>query len=163
MLKNCKDNIPYCKAAIFSCGCCTYATTIYSDTELLEVTTELFCNKCNGACDRNYDAGVIYRDDIDAEIPLHMQMTIFPNGKHHCDNQVEHTGSIHWSEQLVNCPVCKKDSMHFTKYTTGENILLFYEQCVDAAKPAHPPIEWIEKSGNKIIVISGNGEGFSAT
>ena len=92
-----------------------------------------------------------------------MQMTNFPNGKHHCDNQVEHNSSINWAEQLVNCPICKKDSMLFTTYTTGENILLFYEQCVEAAKPAHPPIEWIEKSGNKIIVISGNGDRFSAT
>ena len=162
-MKSLKHNGLYCKAAIFTCGCCTYSTTVYSDTEWLKVTEKLFCNKCNGACDRNYDAGIIYRDDIDEEIPLHMQMTQLPEGKHHCDNCTEHNSRSHWTEQLVDCSVCKKNTMLFTKYTTGENILLFYEQCVEAAKPVHPPIEWIEKNGHKIIVISGNGQGFSAT
>lgn len=92
-----------------------------------------------------------------------MQMTQLPEGKHYCDNCTQHNSRIHWSEQLVDCPVCKKNTMLFTKYTMGENILLFYEQCVEAAKPVLPPIEWIEKNGHKIIVISGNGQGFSAT
>ena len=162
-MKKFKPEIQYCEAAIFTCICCNYATTIYSDKEWLEVTEELFCNKCNGACDRNYDAGVIYRDDIDAEIPLHMQMTSMPDGKHHCDNCRQHNSRIHWTEQLVHCHTCKKDTLLFTEYTMGKNILLFYEQCVDSAKPTHPPMEWLQKNGDKIIVIGGTGEGFSST
>ena len=162
-MKNFKNNSPYCKSALFTCKCCSYATTIYSDTEWLQVTEKLFCSKCNGACDRNYDAGIIYRDDIDEEIHLHMQMTQLPEGKYHCDNCTEHNSLIHWTEQLVNCPVCKMNTMLFTKYTTGKNIVLFYEQCVEAVKHVHPPIKWIEKKGHKIIVINGLGEGFSAT
>ncbi len=162
-MKSFKYNIPFCKAATFTCHCCSYATTIYSDREWLQFTEKLFGNESNRDCDRNYDAGIIYRDDIDEEISLHIQMTQLPESKHHCDNFSNNNSRIHWTEQLVDCLVCKKNSMLFTKYTTGENILLFYELCVESAKPVHPSIEWIEKNGNKIIVISGNGQGFSAT
>ncbi len=50
--------------------------------------------------------------------------------------------------------------MLFTEYTVRKNILLFYEQCVDAAKPADPPMLWIEKNGGKKFDISGTERGF---
>ena len=153
---------PFCKSATFTCNCCAYSTTIYSDIEWLDVTEELFCDECNGDCYRNCDAGMIYRDDLDEEVPLHMQMTTLPAGKHQCDHCIQHNSRIHWTEQLVHCHHCDKDSMLFTEYTVGENILLFYEQCVDAAKPADPPMLWIEKNGGKKFDISGTGEGFSS-
>ncbi len=158
-----KPGTPYCKSALFTCDCCAYSTTIYSDVEWMEVTEKLFCDQCNGACDRNYDSGIIYRDDLDVEMPLHMQMTSMPADKHHSDHCSLHNSRIHWTEQLVHCHACDKATMRFTAYNTGENILLFYEQCVDQAKPAHAPMEWIEASGNKIIVIGGTGSDFSAT
>jgi hypothetical protein len=159
---NRNDKIPYCKAAIFTCNCCVYSTTIYSDTEWLEVTESLFCKKCKGTCEDNCDTGIIYRDDIDEENPLHMQFANLPAGKHHCDNCVD-SNQIHWTELIVHCHACNKDTMLFTAYCIGKNILEFYEQCLDQSKPDYPLMMWIDKEGNELFVISGTGAGFSST
>lgn len=161
-MNNTNQNKLYCKAAIFTCNSCQYSTTIYSDTEWLPVTENLFCDKCKGACNGNYDTGVIYRDDLDEECPLHGQFANLPAGKHHCDHCVVSTRT-HWTELIVHCHECNKDTMLFTAYTVGKNILEFYEQCIDQRKPEHPPMMWIGKEGNEIFIISGTGAGFSAT
>ena len=100
--------------------------------------------------------------DADEDIPLHRQCARLHADKQDCDKCIN-LAEIHWTEIIVCCHKCDKESMMFTEYTVGKNILLFYEECVDLAKPSYPPIEWIEKNGDKIFVISGTGEGFSST
>ncbi len=153
----------YCKSAIFTCTCCCYATTIYSDTEWLLVSESPSCVKCKGACKKMDNQGIIFRNDIDEDFPLHMQMCRMPGGKQHCESSIHHDSRINWTELLVNCPICLENTMLFTAYITGKHILQFYEECVDSAKPSHPNIEWIKDGGNKYIAINGPGSKFSAT
>jgi len=159
---NINRNKLYYKAAPFTCNCCQYSTTVYSATEWLKTTEKLFCNECKGACKKNCDTGIIYRDDIDEACPLHMQFANMPAGKQHCDNCV-HPTQLHWTELIVHCHECNKESMLFTAYTIGKNMLEFYEHCVDESKPGYPPMMWIDNEGNEIFVIGGTGADFSAT
>lgn len=152
----------YCKSAIFTCTCCAYATTIYSDTEWIAVAEELYCETCKGDCKRNCDGGIIFRDDIDPDFPLHMQMTCLPEGLHHCENNLQ-PGRAHWTIQLVNCPHCVQNTMLFTAYNTGKHILQFDEACVDNAKPSHPNMEWVKDGADKYFILNGPGSDFSAT
>ena len=161
-MNNANENNPYCKAATFTCNCCKYSTTIYSAAEWLEITEYLFCDECKGGCERNCDTGIIYRDDIDEACPLHMQVANMPAGKHQCDKCI-HSSQLHWTELIVHCHECNKESMVFTTYCVGKNTLAFYEQCVDEAKPQYPPLMWIDNEGSEIFVIGGTGAGFSAT
>ncbi len=155
----------YCKSAIFTCYCCGYRTDIYSNQEWLDLTKDETCTKCESAHNKHFDSGIIYRHDLgdaDEEIPLHGQCAHLPADKQDCDQCINRT-EIHWTEIIVCCHKCDKESMTFTEYTEGKNILLFYEQCVDLAKPCHPKMLWINKDGHQIFVISGTGEGFSST
>lgn len=153
----------YCKSATFTCTCCAYTTTIYSDTKWLLVSENPSCLKCIGDCNKIDNQGIIFRDDIDEEFPLHMQMCRMPNGKQHCENSIHHDSHIHWTELVVNCPNCVQYTMLFTAYITGKHILQFYEECVDSAKPSHPYIDWVKPGCNKYWDISGPGRNFSAT
>lgn len=153
----------YCKSGIFTCYCCAYSTTIYSDTEWLKFTIDPTCNKCHGNCNNNYNQGIIYRNDIDKTIPLHMQLACMPVGINCCENCTGYNEKMHWTKLEVRCHNCKKNTLLFTEYIAGKNILQFYEQCVDFAKPSHPRMRWINKIGDSIFVISGPGEGFSST
>ena len=152
----------YCKSATFTCTCCAYTSTIYSDTEWIAAAEELNCDTCKGDCNRNCEAGMIFREDIDPDYPLHCQMTCLPEGLHCCERNIQ-PGRVHWTVQLVNCPHCEENIMLFTAYITGKHILQFYEECVDSAKPSHPNIEWIKDGGNKYIALNGPGSDFSAT
>ena len=53
--------------------------------------------------------------------------------------------------------------MEFSEYTGGKNIALFNEWCQDWAKPSHPKMDWIDKSGASIFIVSGIGESFSSS
>ena len=130
----------YCKSALFTCTCCSYSTTIYSDTEWLAVTYDPTCDKFKGICDTRSNQAHIFRDDIDEEFPLHFQLALMPDGKQFCEYASAAVEHVHWTTLLVSCPVCDDDSMLFTQYRQGENILEFYEQCVDDKKLAHPPL-----------------------
>ena len=156
---------PYCRVAIFSCNCCNYKTDIYSNLDWLNTTEEKICNQCKKAYNKHFDAGNIWRHDlgsVDQDIPLHMQFVSLPAEMQNCDKCINRT-SIHWTEILAHCSKCDTDSMTFTEYTEGKNIHLFREWCLDFAKSSHPLMEWINKDGHQIFVISGTGEGFSST
>ena len=71
----------YCKSALFTCICCSYTTTIYSDTEWLEVSDNPSCNSCNGNCEGKSGQAFVFRDDIEDDFPLHMQGCLMPEGK----------------------------------------------------------------------------------
>lgn len=155
----------YCKAASFNCNCCGYATDIYSNSEWLTVTEEKICKKCKGAYNRHFEQGVIYRHDLnDAEndISLHIQFTTLPDNKQDCGQCIKRN-SIYWTESLIFCQYCNKNSMIFSVYTEGKNIADFKEWCRDSAKPAHPIMEWIDEHGHLIYVFSGWGDSFSAS
>lgn len=164
-MNNFNPQKPYCKAAIFTCNCCGNKTDIYSNQEWLDIVKEDICTKCKSAHNKHFDAGIIYRHDLgdeDEDIPLHRQCARLHADKQDCDKCIN-LAEIHWTEIIVCCHKCDKESMMFTEYTVGKNILLFYEECVDLAKPSYIPIEWIEKNGDKIFVISGTGEKFSSS
>ncbi len=155
----------YCKAALFTCTCCGYKTDIYSDLEWLGLIKEEICTKCESAHNKHFDAGIIYRHELgdeDENIPLHIQCARLPVDKQDCDQCINRT-EIHWTEIIVCCHKCDKESMLLTEYTTGKNILLFYEQCLDRAKPSHPSIEWIDKTGFQYFDLTGPGRDFSST
>ena len=154
---------PYCKSALFTCTCCSYSTTIYSDNEWLGVTDDPSCNRCAGVCEGMTNQAHIFRDDIDEDFPLHYQLSLMPDGKHFCEHAPYPNGYIHWTTLLVSCPVCEQDTMLFTQYRQGENILEFYEQCADQKKLAHPPLMWIDGDGHHCLHFSWSGNDFSAT
>ena len=90
----------------------------------------------------------IFRDDIDEEFPLHFQLCMMPKGKLFCERAVEMANRIHWTTVLVSCTVCDDDTMLFTQFRQGKNILAFYEQCIDHSKPAYPPLFWLDENGS---------------
>jgi hypothetical protein len=152
----------YHKAAIFTCTCCAYTTTIYSDIEWLAVTEKLSCEICEGTWNGNVDVGLIYREDITDETPFQLQFATLPPGKYHCDHFI-YPKQLHWAKLIVHCCECNKDAMLFTAYCVGKNILNFYELCKENTKPEHPSILWESNNGDEIYVISGWGAGFSST
>ena len=155
----------YCKSALFTCTCCGYATDVYCDTEWLESTTEEICKNCEAKDAVHFGAGLIYRHDVgdDGEdIPLHAQCAPLPFALKACATCINRT-QIHWTEIVVWCSKCNTESMVFTKYSIGKNMLLFYEQCVDIAKPCYESIEWRDRTGFQFIDLSGPGGHFSAT
>ncbi len=154
---------PYCKSALFSCSCCSYSTIIYSDKEWFNVTAHRYCESCKGNCDAKTDQATIYRDDIDEEFPLHMQFCLLPGGKEHCESCEQPNSFIHWTMLLVDCPFCNQETMLFSKYQQGENILDFYLQCLDNTKLAHSPVLWQHNNGDYFLRISWPGNDFSAT
>lgn len=155
----------YCKSALFTCTCCGYATDVYCDSECLESTIEELCAICEAKDAVHFSAGIIYRHDVGDEgedIPLHPQCARLPVALQACATCINRT-KVHWTEIVVCCNKCHTNSMVFTKYSTGKNILLFYEQCVDFAKPCYASIEWKDKTGFLFIDISGSGSQFSAS
>lgn len=159
------DDSIYCQAATFSCNCCVYKTAIYSDKEWLEIIEERICERCKRAYNKHFEAGTIYRHDlgdVDEEIPLHPQCARLPAGLQHCEKCINRS-QIHWTELVVHCHQCEKDTMFFTEYTESKNIALLMDWCLDWAKPSHPMMEWEDKNGHLIFVLSGWGDRFSAT
>ncbi len=160
------DEPIYAQTAIFSCNCCGYNTTIYSNNEWLEIIEEKVCEKCKRAYNQHFDEGIIYRDDLaepgEADIPLHPQCASLPDKLQYC-NHCNGRSLVHWTELLVHCHRCKSDTMAFNEYTMGANITLLKEWCSNWAKPAHPKMEWEDKKGHTLFVISGWGVDFSAT
>jgi hypothetical protein len=155
----------YCKSALFTCTCCGYATDIYSYSEWLESTIEEICKNCEAKDAVHYGAGLIYRHDVGDEgvdIPLHPQCARLPVALQTCVTCINRT-EVHWTEIVVCCNKCDSESMVFTKYSIGKNILLFYEYCIDSAKPSYPSIEWTDKSGFQYFELNGPGSSFSAT
>ena len=156
------DKPIYCKAAIFTCTCCAYATTIYSDNEFFSFTSDLSCETCIGIC-MDYTSGSwIYRDDFEPKIYFQMQMADLPSGKIYCEKGLV-IGQVHWTTLLVRCHTCNLDSMLFTEFVIGENILLFYENCVENNKPAMPMMPYIDERGHTIFIINGTGDKFSGS
>ncbi len=146
----------YCKSALFTCICCQYACTIYSDEEWLEPTTEEFCGICLGSDDPDNFFGKICRDDLLTEFAN------LPLSIHNCEKNIQ-LEKVHWTALLVECPRCKKDSMLFTKFNIGTNILKFYEKCVELAKPAHPSVSWLNPKGEEKFLAGGQHGDFSAS
>lgn len=162
-MNNPKIPSPYCKSATFTCSCCGYSTTIYSDTEYVVINEEMFCDHSKWNFDENNIMGFIFRDDIDPTDPLHPQCTYTPLSKYNCTSWDEPGLKIHWTEQPVQCVECKEDYMVFVKYTVGLNMLKFYERCVNSLKPAYTHIEWLFEDGRSYYLLDGPGTKFSAT
>jgi hypothetical protein len=114
---------PYCNAATFTCSCCAYSTTIYSDVEWVVINKDTFY--IYGEVEETI-MGFIYRDDLDIITPLHPQCTYTLLSKYNCTTWDDPSLKIHWTEQPVSCMDCNKDSMQFIEYTIGKNMPLFY-------------------------------------
>jgi len=151
---------PNCIAAIFTCSCCNYSTTIYSDVELVEINEDVFDINSKG---EETIMGFIYRDDLDITDPIHPQCTYTPLRKYNCTSWDDPSLKIHWTEQPVCCMACDKNTMQFVEYTVGLNTQLLYERYLNPLKPSLEPTGWIDKNGNSYILINGNGSKFSAT
>jgi len=146
---------PYCKAATFTCSCCGYTTTIYSDTEYVVINEEMFCDPSKGNFEENCITGFIFRDDIDVNDPLHPQCTYTPLSKYNCTSWDKPGLQIHWTDQPVHCHSCNLESMVFTEYTEGANMQKFYERCVDAMKSEHKLLERYNDDGSRYLTIIG--------
>jgi hypothetical protein len=146
---------PYCKAATFTCTCCGYATTIYSDTEYVLINEEMFCDSSKGDFEENCISGIIYRDDIDLNDPLHPQCTYIPLSKYNCTSWDEPGLQIHWTDQPIHCHSCNLESMVFAEYTDGANMLKFYEKCVDALKSERKILDWYNDDVRRHLKIIG--------
>ncbi|OYU56704.1 MAG: hypothetical protein CFE25_05620 [Chitinophagaceae bacterium BSSC1] len=153
----------YCNSGIFTCIHCNYNTSIYTDKEWLDLDNKILCDNCQPKAEPNSISGYIFRDDIDPETPLHLQMTHLPVTKKYCTKCSVQEIKIHWTEQHVQCPHCKKDSMLFTEYSIGVNMEQFYKDCLEALKSKQPLVEWIDHIGHSIYVIKGTGDQYSAS
>ena len=152
----------YCQAAMFTCTCCAYATTIYSELEWFSFTSEVNCKTCNGNCMDFIDDSWIFRDDFEEEIYFQMQTAILPDGRLYCEKGTV-IGQVHWTALLVHCHTCCMASMVYTKYVVGNNILMFYEECVESNKLTLPQMPYIDERGHHILLGNGLGSEFSAS
>ncbi|CAN5457117.1 hypothetical protein BH11BAC3_BH11BAC3_07590 [soil metagenome] len=144
-----------------TCTCCEYSTTIYSDPEWMEATSELFCETYKGFCNNN-NSRLIHRDDIDTEISLQMQFDALPIGKHLCYNDIP-LNQLDCMELNVYCYDCNKDTESFITYPVDKNMLEFCVQCMNQEKLAHILLTWLKEAGHGIFIISGTGTDFSST
>lgn len=151
----------YCKSAIFTCSCCEYATTIYSDQEWFSFTSEVNCKICSGNCIDFMDDSWIFRDDYEEEY-FQMQTAIPPDGRLYCKSGAV-IDRVHWTALLVCCHTCDMNSMLFTQYVDGENILSFFEQCVEYKKLSKPSMPYIDENGHTIFLFDGTGSEFSGS
>jgi hypothetical protein len=143
----------YCKAAIFRCISCSYSAEIYSSTEWIEKEDSQVCGSCRRAGNHHFDIPVIYRSDLDDDIPLHLQVADVPEAYLSC-TECSGKDSLHWTDILVACPYCncsgstEPNTMVFDGYTTGRDILNFYERICEWEKPSHPLLEFIDDQGH---------------
>lgn len=151
----------YCKSAIFTCSCCGYAITIYSDQEWFSYISEIDCKTCMGNCMDFMDDSWIFRDDYEEDY-FQMQTAILPEGKLYCEKGPV-IDRVHWTELLVCCHTCDMNSMLFTKFVVGENILAFYEQCVESKKLSMPLMPYIDERGHAMLHLNGTGSKFSGS
>lgn len=163
MMSHSKPISIYCNSGIFTCIHCNYNTTIYTEIEWLELDNKNVCNNCQPKAEPNSISGYIYRDDIDPEIPLHLQMTSLNVEKIHCRICNNQEIKINWTEQHLQCPHCNKDSMLFSEYSIGVNMEQFYKECIESSKSTQPLLEWIDHRGYSVYVIKGNGDKYSAS
>jgi hypothetical protein len=161
-MKELNTTKPYCNAAIFTCSCCGYSTTIYTDFEWVVIDKDSFEDNRAG---ENAILAFIYRDDISIHEPLHPQAIYTPLSKYNYTFwNVPSDLKIHWTEQTASCPKCKNDSMVFAEYTIGENMLWFYKKCANDLKLAYPSMLWFNEDGTGTYIVgNGNGDKFSAT
>ena len=144
---------PYCKSAIFRCSCCSYSAEIYSSHEWIEKYDTSICSTCKRAYNYHYDIPVIFRSDIDEDIPLHFQGADVPD-EYSCCTECSGKEKLHWTEILVACPNCNESessmpsTMVFEKYVIGKDILTFYKWCCKWQKPSHPLLEFIDQKGH---------------
>lgn len=93
---------------------------------------------------------------------MHIQIASLPINKQNCLDFINQN-EMYWTVFLLNCQHCNTDTMEFSEYTVGKNIALFNEWCQDCAKPSHPKMDWIDKNGASIFIVSGIGESFSSS
>ncbi len=161
-----KTSQPYCKAALFRCTCCCYEAEIYAADEWIKKSDIFICSTCKKAYNNHFDTPIIYRSDIDDEIPLHLQVAEIPSD-YLCCTECSGIENLHWKELLVHCPNCNEDynpempnTMVFEKYIIGKDIIAFYEYCCEIAKPSHPILQFINSKGH---ILMGPFSEFSAS
>ncbi len=150
----------YSSVAVFKCTCCNYEEEIYSDIEWLKEVETKVCEKCKYGLNKHFDPGVIHREDIFGEVPLHPQCAALPAGCEFCDKCIG-LEKIHWTRLLVHCPKCEKkydgstDTMKFSHFVKGKHYYLFRRQCEEGAKLSFPCMVYTNEKGHEIWHVNG--------
>jgi hypothetical protein len=151
------DNF-YSSCAVFKCEKCSYQTEIYSSVEYIPEERNSYCTLCELGGQTTWDTIVIVRSDICREVILHPQCASFAGCK-----SCKGDSQKHWTDISVICPHCKEDSMRFLEYTTGTQIEIFKQYCLDWSKPWHPSLSFKDSDHTELFFLTGPYSVWSAT
>ncbi len=116
---------PYCSCAIFCCNNCGYQTEVYSNEEFV-FKAEVDCHLC-GESKIGVTDICIYKNDINPDMPLHLQVASIPQSMvNNCLGCLK-VDSVHWTEVIVHCENCEHYSMHFSSFIEDETMDEFRE------------------------------------
>jgi hypothetical protein len=133
----------YYSCAVFHCTNCAYDTEIYSLNEHIP-TTKINCSGC-GKRKPGTASFWIYKNDIDENIPLHLQAADLDKSRCNYCNDCLKQQKFHWTEAVVHCEKCEQESMVFSHYVKGAKIEAFKQYAIMCSRTAYIGMNYIKE------------------